>query len=207
MTASVSKFDMHQTVRGWIQPVVRVLDAAGFSPTFLTFAGLFLNFGAAAIVYRGHLFWGGLAFLLASAFDMLDGSLARRQNRASELGAFLDSTFDRLSETALFLGLLHDMRIHTYTLPWLTELTLLALAGSLITSYARARAEGLGRECKVGWLERPERILLLGLGLILGRTATGFVVFALAFLTWITVIQRIAHVWRQLNGPPDGESP
>ena len=204
MTASVSKTNLHQIVRDRVQPLVRVLDAAGFSPTFLTFVGLFLNFGAAAIVWKRHLFWGGLAYLVASAFDMLDGALARRQNRVSLLGAFLDSTFDRLSETALFLALLHDLRISEYNLPWLPELLLLALAGSLITSYARARAEGLGGECKVGWLERPERIVLLSVGLMLGRTATGFVIFALCILTWVTVVQRIAYVARTLGRPEEG---
>lgn len=202
----MSKIDLHQVIRDRIQPLVRVLDAAGFSPTLLTFVGLFLNFGAAAIVWQGHLFFGGLAFLFASGFDMLDGALARRQNRVTLLGAFLDSTFDRLSETALLLGLLHDMRLNQYSLPWLSELTLLALAGSLITSYARARAEGLGTECRVGWLERPERIVLLSAGLMLGRTATGFMVFALAILTWVTVAQRIVHVARKLDRPQEGGS-
>ncbi len=185
-------------------PLVSALDTVGFTPTTLTFLGLFLNFGAAFVVWEGYLFWGGLAFLLASAFDMLDGALARRQGRVTDLGAFLDSTFDRVSETALFVALLHDQVHHVYSLPWTRELTLIALAGSLTTSYARARAEGLRTDCKVGWLERPERIVLLGLGLVFGRTALGFVIFALAALTWVTVVQRIVHVWPKLDRPPRG---
>jgi len=198
----MSKFDLHQSVRAKVDPVVGFLDSAGMTPTTLTFLGLFLNFGAAYVVWQGHLFWGGLAFLVASAFDMLDGALARRQGRVTQLGAFLDSTFDRLSETALFVALLHDQALHVYSLPWIGEITLLALAGSLTTSYARARAEGLQTECKVGWLERPERIVLLSAGLLAGRSALGFVLFALAVLSWVTVVQRIAHVWPKLNRPP-----
>jgi CDP-diacylglycerol--glycerol-3-phosphate 3-phosphatidyltransferase len=190
-------------VRARIVPLVAGLDAAGFTPTTLTFLGLVLNIGAAWVVWQGELFWGGIAFLLASAFDMLDGALARRQGTVTKLGAVLDSTFDRISEAALFAAILHDMRLHEYALPWLPELTMVVLAGSLTTSYARARAEGLGTECKVGWLERPERIVMLGAGLMLGRTALGFVIFALAPLTWITVVQRIAHVWPKLNHPPE----
>ncbi len=184
-------------------PLVAGLDAAGFTPTTLTFLGLLLNFGAAFVVWQGQLFWGGIAFLFASAFDMLDGALARRQDRVTQLGAFLDSTFDRVSEAALFAALIHDMRLHEYALPWLPEITLVALAGSLTTSYVRARAEGLGTECKVGWLERPERIVMLTAGLLLGRTVLGFVLFALAFLTWVTVIQRIVHVWPKLDQPSE----
>lgn len=199
----MAKLDLHQMVRARIAPLVAGLDAAGFTPTTLTFLGLVLNIGAAWVVWQGELFWGGLAFLFASAFDMLDGALARRQGTVTKLGAFLDSTFDRVSEAALFTAILHDMRLHEYALPWLPELTVVVLAGSLTTSYARARAEGLGTECKVGWLERPERIVLLAAGLLLGRTALGFVIFALAPLTWITVFQRIAHVWPKLNHPPE----
>ncbi len=201
----MSKLDLHDAVRGKVTPLVAALDRVGFTPTSLTFLGLLLNFGAAWVVWEGHLFWGGLAFLLASAFDMLDGALARRQGRVTELGAFLDSTFDRVSETALFVALLHDQAHHAYSLPWIGEITLIALAGSLTISYARARAEGLRTECKVGWLERPERIVLLGVGLLLGRPVLGFVLFALAPLTWITVIQRIAHVWPKLNRPPQDD--
>jgi CDP-diacylglycerol--glycerol-3-phosphate 3-phosphatidyltransferase len=185
--------------RRWIAPIVRLLARLHVDPTLLTFLGLFLNFGAAYIVWTGDLRTGALAFLLASLFDMLDGSLARSLGRASRLGAFLDSTFDRLSETALFVALLHDLLRRGYGPSWLPETLLLALAGSLATSYARARAEGLGQECKVGWLERPERVLMLVVGMALGDRALGFVIFALAALSWWTTMQRIVHVWRALR--------
>lgn len=190
---------VERTVRGWVRPLVAALDAVGVQPNALTVTGLLLNFGAAVVVAAGELLWGAAAFLFASLFDMLDGALARRRGTASRLGAFLDSTFDRLSETALFLALLVDHSHWPYGPVWMPEAILVALAGSLTTSYARSRAETLGQECKVGWVERPERVVLLVLGLALGRTALGFVIFALAVLTWFTVAQRIAHVWRNLG--------
>ena len=205
-TPAVMKQNLQETIRGWISPLVAGLDRLGFSPTSLTIVGLLLNFGAAAIVWTGELMWGGLAYLFASGFDMLDGSLARRQGKVTRLGAFLDSTFDRLSETAIFVAVLHDTQVHEYALPWLPEITLLGLAGSLITSYARARAEGLGEECKVGWLERPERIVLMVVGLMAGRSVLGFLLFALAILSWVTVVQRIAHVWSKLLNDKPGDA-
>jgi CDP-diacylglycerol--glycerol-3-phosphate 3-phosphatidyltransferase len=192
-------------VRGWISPLVAAMDALGISPNGLTVAGLLLNFGAAVIVANGELVYGALAFLFASAFDMLDGSLARRRGVTSLLGAFLDSTFDRLSETALFLGLLIDHTQNPYGPDWMPAAILIALSGSLTTSYARARSESLGQECKVGLVERPERVVILVLGLVLGRDYLGFAVFALAALTWFTVLQRIVHVVRNIDrdGTPD----
>ena len=190
---------VERTVRSWTAPLVASLDALGVSPNALTVAGLFLNFGAAAIVGAGELRWGALAFLVASGFDMLDGSLARRRGQASRLGAFLDSTFDRLSETALFLALLVDHARTPYGPDWMPAAILVALAGSLTTSYARSRSETLGQECKVGWVERPERVVLLVIGLVTTRVVLGYVVFALMILTWVTVVQRIAHVWKHLG--------
>lgn len=196
---------LERMVRGWAAPLVAAFDAMGFSPNALTVLGLVLNFGAAAVVGSGQLRWGAAAFLFASVFDMLDGSLARRRGVVSRLGAFLDSTFDRLSETALFLALLFDHHMDPWGPWWMPEAILVALAGSLTTSYCRARAEAVGQDCKVGWIERPERVVLLVLGLILGRTALGYAIFALAVLTWITVLQRIVHVWRHLGAAESRE--
>jgi CDP-diacylglycerol--glycerol-3-phosphate 3-phosphatidyltransferase len=189
-------------VRAGAAPLVALLHKMGVDPTSLTFLGLFLNLGAAYVVWTGNLRWGAVAFLGASVFDMLDGSLARLQGKESKLGAFLDSTFDRISETALFVALLHDILLRGWGPSWLPEITLVALAGSLSTSYARARAEGLGLSCKVGWLERPERVLLLTVGLAAGESILGYVLFALAVLSWVTTGQRIAHIWQALGGPP-----
>ena len=150
---------VEQQVRGFMGPLVAALDALGISPNALTVLGLLLNFAAAWVVATGELVYGAIAFLVASAFDMLDGSLARRRGQASRLGAFLDST----------------------------------------TSYARARSESLGQDCKVGWVERPERVVILVIGLVLGRTVLGYAIFALAILSWITVVQRIVHVARNID--------
>ncbi len=193
---------VERTVRAWVSPLVAALDAMGLNPNALTVLGVLLNIGAAAVVATGHHVWGAVAFLLASGFDMLDGSLARRRGIASRLGAFLDSTFDRVSETALFLALLVDHAARPYGPEWIPAAILVALAGSLTTSYARARAESLDQDCKVGWVERPERVLLLVIGLVVGRTVLGFVIFALAVLTWFTVLQRIVHVWRHIDREP-----
>lgn len=195
----MSSSRVEQRVRGLISPLVAALDALGVSPNALTIFGLLLNFAAAAIVGMGELVYGAVAFLVASGFDMLDGSLARRRGEASRLGAFLDSTFDRLSETALFVALLVDHARNPYGPEWMAPVILVALAGSLTTSYARARSESLGQDCKVGWLERPERVVLLVLGLVLGRAVLGYAIFALAVLSWVTVVQRIAHVARNID--------
>jgi CDP-diacylglycerol--glycerol-3-phosphate 3-phosphatidyltransferase len=192
---------LDRAVRASVEPVVRGLDATGIGPTALTFVGLAANLAAALVVGLGHLRWGAAAVLLASLVDTLDGSLARRQGKASRLGAFLDSTFDRFSETAIFLAILHDIGRRAWGASWLPEVTLAALAGSLAVSYVRARAEGLDEECRVGLLERPERIVLLVGGLILGRPVLAWVLVALAALTWVTVVQRIAHVWGKLAAP------
>jgi CDP-diacylglycerol--glycerol-3-phosphate 3-phosphatidyltransferase len=189
---------MDQAVRSWVGPFVVLCDRLGLSPTALTVLGLVLNLAAAAVAWTGHLRWAAGAFLVASAFDLLDGGLARRRGTESRLGAFLDSTFDRVSETAMLVALLHDVLVYGYGPWWLPEITLTALAGSLAISYVRARAEGLGIRCKVGWLERPERVVLLVAGMVAGRGVLGFVLFALAVLSWVTVVQRIVHVWRAL---------
>jgi len=182
-----------------MSPLVAALDALGVSPNALTVLGLVLNIAAAVVVAAGELVYGAIAFLVASAFDMLDGSLARRRGQTSRLGAFLDSTFDRISETALFVALLIDHARTPYGPEWMAPVIVVALAGSLTTSYARARSESLGQDCKVGWVERPERVVILVLGLVLGREMLGFAIFALAGLTWITVLQRIIHVTRNID--------
>ncbi|RKZ12681.1 CDP-alcohol phosphatidyltransferase family protein [bacterium] len=193
------KSPVERMVRGGVAPLVAALDALGVSPNALTVAGLLLNFGAAYVVATGRLTTGAIAFLVASGFDVLDGSLARRRGESSRLGAFLDSTFDRLSETALFVALILVHARTPFGPDWMPAVILVALAGSLTTSYARARSESLGQECKVGWVERPERVVILVLGLLLGREILGFTIFALAGLSWFTVIQRIVHVARNIE--------
>src|SRR5579871_3619380 len=153
-------------VRTWMLHVGRVVGATGISPDLLTFIGLIFNGIAGAIVGSGALLLGGGALLLASAFDMLDGAVARATGKSSRFGAFLDSLVDRYSETVVFVGLIVWFLRDGNTM--LVVVSAVALAGSLLVSYARARAEGMGLECEVGFLQRPERVILLAAGMLLG---------------------------------------
>jgi len=143
---------------------------------------------------------GGALVLVAGLFDMLDGALARLSHRTTRFGAFLDSTLEvRYAEAVLMLGLL----VPYLARPGSAEPLLIyaVLVGSLMVSYARARAEGLGLRCEVGWAPRPERIFLLALGLIVDQVLP--VLIILAVITNFTAVQRIVHVWRQTRGTED----
>jgi CDP-diacylglycerol--glycerol-3-phosphate 3-phosphatidyltransferase len=131
--------------------------------------------------------------LVAGLFDILDGALARFTNRTTKFGAILDSTLDRLSEALLLFGLLILYLNSAYTI----EILLIfgVMVGSFLISYIRARAEGLGIECKTGLFTRAERVIILALGLIVNQILIALII--LAVFTFITVVQRIVHVWQQ----------
>lgn len=185
-------------VRATTERIVRrVFGRSSLSPNALTMIGLFLTLGVTATLALGYLFWGGVLVLVTSLFDMLDGALARATERKSVFGAFLDSTMDRYSEALVFLGLL----IYYQRVPGIHyELIFvyLTIVGSLMVSYTRARAEALGLECKVGMLARPERVILLSLGLIVGWLHVALAILAL--FTNVTAVQRVYHVWTQTEG-------
>lgn len=185
-------------VRAMTQRVVgRVLGRSRISPNMLTILGLLLTLGVTLLLATGYLFWGGVLVLLTSAFDMLDGALARATERNSTFGAFFDSTIDRYAEALIFLGLL----LHYQNVPgayYELSFVYMAIIGSLMVSYTRARAEALGLECKVGILARPERVILLSIGLIIGWLP--FTLAILALFTNFTAMQRIYHVWTQTEG-------
>ena len=175
------------------EPVVPLLARTGITPSTITWFGFVLILGAAALIITGHPFAAGLVVLIASFFDILDGALARYTNRATRFGAILDSTLDRLSEAAVLLGILV-----VYAREQLIAQILLvgvALLGSLLVSYIRARAEALGLECQVGLFTRTERVIVLALGLLLNQIviALGIVVV----FSFITAGQRLLYVWRQ----------
>jgi CDP-diacylglycerol--glycerol-3-phosphate 3-phosphatidyltransferase len=172
--------------------VAVAIGRTGVTPNGLTIIGLVLNVVVAAVLAAGYLTIGGVLLLAAGAFDMLDGALARTTGQMTKFGAFLDSTLDRYSELIVFGGLL----LHFQASGLLMEAALVfaAAAGSVMVSYARARAEALGFDCEVGWLPRPERILVLAAGLLLGYPAVALGV--LAVFTNFTAVQRIVHVWR-----------
>jgi CDP-diacylglycerol--glycerol-3-phosphate 3-phosphatidyltransferase len=194
---------MKKLGRGLAQPLGSVLARLGVSPDAITIAGLVFAAACGLALAGGR--WG-LAFLLlvASALsDLLDGAVARMsEGRDRTMGATLDSTVDRYAE-ALVLGgvLVHAVRHEAGDL--FVWLWVLALTGSFLTSYVRARAEGLGLSCEVGIMERPERIALLGLLCLIGPRSAIWILAILAAGSHVTFLQRLVHVHRSVR--PDGK--
>lgn len=189
-----------QTV-GIIDPIVTFLARLGVSPDWLTVLGMLLHILYAWLIASGELLWAGLAILIFVPLDALDGSLARKIGRSpgqAKFGAFLDSTSDRTAEIILYAGYLAyywqaDNAALLFT-------TYLAITGSIMVSYSRARAEALGLSCKVGFFSRVERYVILVASLVLSAIWPILVnvgIIILAAGTWITVLQRAHHVWRQ----------
>ncbi|MEA3442113.1 MAG: CDP-alcohol phosphatidyltransferase family protein [Chloroflexota bacterium] len=174
-------------------PLVKILSKSGITPNVLTFVGLALNVAAAYLIAVGHFFFGGVLVLVSGLFDLLDGALARFNNQATQFGAILDSTIDRVSEAAIFCGLLIWYMPKGVALE--IVLILAVLIGSFLVSYIRARAEGLGLECKVGLFTRAERVIALAAGLLLNQMFVALCV--LAIFIYITVIQRLVYVKKQ----------
>ena len=181
-------------------PAAAALSRIGLGPNGVTLLGLAIAGMSAYLIAMGNLLAGGVVLLASGVFDMLDGALARTTGRATKFGALLDSVVDRLSEALVLLGLLlHYTRTG---LEWGVALVFAALVGSLMVSYLRARSEGLGIECKVGLMQRPERVVVLGVGLIAGQWLPAVALAALgaiAALTLFTMCQRLAHSWRSLG--------
>ncbi len=176
-------------------PVIGILSKSGIKPDALTFTGLAINIGAAYVIATGHFLLGGILILVAGLFDLLDGALARFAEKTTKFGAILDSTVDRISEAAIFCGLL------VWYMPGGLEILLIfaVLIGSFLVSYIRARAEGLGLECKVGLFTRAERVIVLAIGLLVGQFVDLAVVIALWILVvfvYITVVQRLVYLRR-----------
>ncbi len=189
-----------QTLTDWARrqaqvityPVAERLAAWGIHPNTVTIVGFLATAAVGVVLAKGKLQLGGLLLLAASSLDAFDGALARVSGEKSRFGAFLDSTLDRLSEGSLFFGLLIAM-MHKGQTTAIYLLFALAL-GSLMVSYVRARAEGVGYTCKVGLLTRVERILILGVGLAAGLTLP--TLWLMSIGVWLTVAQRIAWVYR-----------
>jgi len=182
------------------EPIVRLIARTGISPNALTITGFLLNVVVAGVLAGGHLFPGGFLVLFAGWFDMLDGALARVVGKSTRFGSLLDSTIDRFSEAVLFLGLLIFYLEQAAT----PEILLVysVIVGSIMVSYIKARAEGLGLRCEVGFFARPERVVLLALGLILSRilaVALLAVLWILAVGTILTVLHRLIHAWQQMK--------
>jgi CDP-diacylglycerol--glycerol-3-phosphate 3-phosphatidyltransferase len=185
--------------------IVSPLASSWITPNMLTVVGLLISLITAAVIATGSISLGGALLLFAGIFDMFDGALARVTGKSSVFGAFFDSTLDRIAEAGIGLGLLWYYNAHHNTAG--TILMYLVIVGSLMISYARARAEGLDIELKVGLMARPERVITLGIGLLLGPTITLWVLVLLAVTTWSTVVQRIVYVWRETDGTPKLDAP
>jgi CDP-diacylglycerol--glycerol-3-phosphate 3-phosphatidyltransferase len=175
-----------------LQPIGRGLVKLHITANVLTFFGLLLAVGVGVTVMNGQLLLGGILMLLSGLMDALDGAVARQSGIQNRFGAFFDSTSDRYAEGFVLLGLsiygwtLNDQRI--------VLLAFVAFWGSLLISYTRARAEGLGIECKIGLFTRLERFMLISAMLIFNQVLIGLIV--LAVLTHVTALQRSVHVWR-----------
>jgi CDP-diacylglycerol--glycerol-3-phosphate 3-phosphatidyltransferase len=190
-----------QLTRGLVEPVARGLGRLGLTPNALTALGFVLHLGVAWLLAMGWLAAGAVGLALAAAFDGLDGTLARLTGRSSARGAFLDSTFDRMSEVAVFFGLL--LFANRSGLAQEVWLVYVALAGSLLVSYTRARSEGIGCPTKAGVFGRLERMAVLVVGLFFGWLTVTLWVLVLG--AWLTVALRIRDVWRRCA--PAEESP
>lgn len=177
------------------------LGRFGITPNMLTIAGFILNCLVAAVIASGRGQLGGVLLLFASAFDMLDGAVARSTGKTSKFGGFFDSTVDRYSEIIVYVGLLWYI-LGTDDWKWGAMLVLLSATGAVMVSYARARAEAAGWKASVGILARPERVVVLSLGLIIDRPMWALIILAVA--TNLTAVMRMAHVWRaaQKDGNP-----
>ncbi len=178
------------------QPASRILAKTPLSPNIVTWMGFAVTLVAAALIATEHLLAGGIVVIVAGLFDMLDGALARLTGRVTRFGGILDSTLDRLSEAALLLALLSVFAGNEQ--PAESVLTGVALVGSLVVSYVRARAEGAGIECKEGIFTRPERVVVLALGLMLSRFDHILVIALgiITFFSYFTVVERLVYAWR-----------
>ena len=183
---------------GWffgaiIDRIVRWLALSRIHPNVLTFLGLVINIVAAYLFAAGSFRWAGAVVIGAGLFDMVDGRVARETNRVTRFGGFFDSVLDRYSDLALLMGLLvYYASINRF---FYVVLTAIVMTGSVMVSYTRARSENTIPKCKVGFLERPERVVLLILGALFDRMAP--VLWVIAVLSNLTVIHRMIYTWQE----------
>jgi CDP-diacylglycerol--glycerol-3-phosphate 3-phosphatidyltransferase len=216
-----AKEQLKRLAHATLDPVVTALARTGASPDQITVLGTMLALAAGLAFFQGRFRLASGLLLLSGLCDILDGQLARRLGRRSRFGAFFDSTLDRLAEAAVLAGImgfylrnlvalvfrsseaLAQMAVGLDPVTWavMAFTALLALVASYMVSYTRARAEGLGLECKVGWFERPERLtLLIVAGLIKVFWAMSAALLLLAVLSVWTATQRVRHVWMLTRG-------
>lgn len=185
--------------QAYLQPVVllfaRLLVRLRISPNQVTVAGLLFAIFSASMVTLGFHMAAGIIFLFGSALDLLDGALARLEGRMTALGAFLDSTLDRVGEGAMFAVIAHHFALCGDASA--VSAVVLAMLGGMLTSYTRARAETLGLSCRSGWASRPERVLIVSSGLMFDLLRV--MVYLLAAVTLWTAAQRVFYVYKELR--------
>jgi CDP-diacylglycerol---glycerol-3-phosphate 3-phosphatidyltransferase len=181
------------------EPIVRFLSKTPITPNTVTMIGFMITVIAGALAFTEHLLAAGIIVLVAGTFDMLDGTLARTTKRVTKFGAILDSTLDRVSEALILIGLLAVF----VRAGIVTESILIgfAILGSFLTSYTRARMEGLGIECKAGLFTRPERVIVTAIGLIFSGISYVLLIalIIVTFFSWYTTIERMVYAWRNLK--------
>lgn len=179
-------------------PITRFLTRHRVHPNILTASGFLISCLAAYIIAIGNMRLGGFFILLGGTFDVFDGGVARASGRGSPFGAFFDSCLDRVAEIVISLGLLLYFIEREHEV--IVAVILVALGGGLMVSYTRARAEALGIECKIGFFQRAERIVLLGFSMLVGEPVVMVVLWVLAVFSSFTAAQRIYHVYRVTRG-------
>jgi CDP-diacylglycerol--glycerol-3-phosphate 3-phosphatidyltransferase len=179
------------------EPIVRFLARTPITPNTLTCFGFLVTVGAAVLIGTRHLFAAGFVVLAAGIFDIMDGALARSTNRTTRFGAILDSTLDRAAEAVLLIAILTVYAGEQSVAGVLV--TGIVWLGSLLVSYIRARAEALGLDCQVGIFTRPERVVVLALGLLLSQFDNALLIALsiMAVLSLVTAGQRLLSVWQQ----------
>ena len=179
-----------------LRAIINVCIALRISPNVLTFVGLLINVAAAWQLAYGRFVTAGFIIIVANIFDFIDGKVARETHAETKFGGFWDSVIDRFSDIALFIGLIYlysSLRRTDYVM-----ITALAMMFAIMTSYTRARAESLISKCKVGFMERPERIVLFMIGAFTNRMAA--VMWVIGVLSVFTVADRIIYTYRELKG-------
>src|SRR6202020_25731 len=178
-----------------INAIVSALALSRVHPNVLTFIGLLINIWAAFLFAAGKFRWAGVVLIGAGLFDMVDGRVARENNRVARFGGFFDSVLDRYSDLGVLVGLLvYYASISRF---FYVVLTAIVMTGTVMVSYTRARAENTIPKCKVGFLERPERVVLVIIGALFNRMAP--VLWVMAVFANITVISRIIFTWQATN--------
>ena len=188
----------HKISTRFTDPVVAPLAAIGMTPNMISVAGFAGNVAAGALAAGGHLLPAGILMLVFSALDLLDGALARKTGTVTKFGAVFDSVLDRLSEAAVLAGLLYHYSAgggHTQEV----VLCYAAIVGSIMVSYVRARAEGIGLTLREGLFTRAERVLLLAGALMIGHGVVLVALWILAVLSHFTAVQRVFAVWQRLS--------